>query len=182
MSQVFSEINKINVALTPAAQSSGQAAAPGTAAYETDTLSLKYYKKATFIFMAGTTVADTDLDLRPMCGSAVTTGSGAAAALQTYWYRRQSTGAAAYENDTPGALTEGTTAGVTMQCGGYDGGCIIFEIDSRDVIAQGTTDNYDCVKLHITSTTAADAPRDVACVAILSEPRYPKDVLDTAIS
>ena len=177
MSQVFSEINKINNAYTPGVSSSGVAAAPGNAAYETDTLHLENYKNATFIVTMGTAVAATHWNFKVMAGSANTTGTGAATPINFY-YRAQGTTDTAYVDDIPGALTAGTSDGIDTTTG-YVGGVVIIEVDAPTVAAAGT--NYDHVKLHITGTTAADAPRAISIVAILSEPRYPQAVLATAI-
>lgn len=178
--QKFSEINKINVVLAPNTQSSGAAAAPGSAVYETDTVNMENYRQCTFIFSAGTTVAGSSWTIVPMCGDLATTGTGAVTPITSYYYRRQSTGVTAYTTDTPGALTAGTSAGIAVAGGTYVGGCVIFEIDGPEVHDTASTAKF--VKLYITASTAADAPRGSACIAILSEPRYPQAVLDTIIS
>ena len=177
--QKFSEINKINCVLIPGVQSSGVAAAPGNAVYETDTVNMEGYRKCTFIYAIGTAVATTVWDIVPMCGDLATTGTGSVTPITGYHYRTQGTTDTAYVDDIPGALTAGTSAGVTTTTG-YVGGLVIFEIESPQVHDTASTAKY--VKLYITSTTAADAPRGSCCIAILSEPRFQQAILDTVIS
>ena len=177
--QKFSEINKINCVLIPGAQSSGVAAAPGNAVYETDTVNMEGFRKCTFIYAIGTAVAETVWDIVPMCGDLATSGTGAVTPITSYHYRTQGNVGTAYTTDVPGALTAGTSAGVTTTTG-YVGGLVIFEIEAPQVHDTASTAKF--VKLYITSTTAADAPRGSACIAILSEPRYQQAVLDSVIA
>jgi len=177
--QKFSEINKINCVLIPGAQSSGVAAASGNAVYETDTLNMEGYRKCTFIYAIGAAVAATHWNIVPMCGDLSTTGTGAVTPITGYHYRTQGTTDTAYVDDIPGALTAGTSAGVDTTTG-YVGGLVIFEIEAPEVKDTGSTCKF--VKLYLTGTTAADAPRGSCCIAILSEPRFQQAILDTVIS
>jgi hypothetical protein len=180
MSQKFSEINKVNNVYSPAVGSSGVAAAPGTALYETDIVNLKLYKNCTFIATIGATVAATLWNFKVMsCNSATHTGITIPIAFN---YQLQgSTSAASYGagSDTPEGLTAGTSDGINTTVAGYVGGTIIFEVDPAVVLAAGS--GYEHVKLYWTATTAADAPRALSIVAILSEPRYPQAILNSAI-
>jgi len=80
--------------------------------------------------------------------------------------------------DTYGALTQATTAGFSLTASTANQYAIV-EVDAETVAAGGT--NYDCVAL--TVTEAGSAAAQVGCVvAILSEPRYPQELLATAIT
>lgn len=180
MSALFSEENKINLVLIPGVQSSGAAAAAGSAAYETDTVSMAKFKHCTFIFQQGITTGSLSWKLIPMCGSAATTGTGAATPVGSYYYRTQGTvPTTPYTTDVPGTITAGTSAGVNTSSDGV-GALYLIEVDAPKVHDESASNYF--VKLYIQGTTAADAPRGSACVAVLSKPRYPQAVLDSVIA
>ena len=182
MSQVFSEINKIVSVLAPGVQSSG--ASNGTAVFETDIVNMKLYKHCTFVMSLGATVASTVYRVLVMACPAAT-GTGLWTPI-TFNYRTQnSTGTSTTGesgSDTPSALTAGTSTGVPTTTG-YVGGVIIFEVDAPTVCAAGSSGggDFDHVKLYWASTADTYAPRACSVIAILSEPRYPQAVLDSAI-
>jgi len=181
MSQVFSEINKINNVWTPALGSSGSAHAPSSTAhcYETDIVNMKLYKRCTFIVSAGALVEQNHMNIKVMA-SLTSTGGGVQTAIPFYYREQGSTETAAYTSggDIPGTLTVGTTAGFDTSSGGV-GAVYIVEVDAATVAAVGA--GYDHVKLYITGSTQADDPRQYSMISILSEPRYPQAILDTAI-
>jgi hypothetical protein len=182
MSQYFSEINKIVNVISPKTATSGQAAAFGTASTESDIVNMKLYNRCAFIMSMGPVVAETHWNVKVMaCPSS--TGIGIVTPM-AFHYRTQgaaSTGEWASGSDTPSTMTAGTTDGVDTTTG-YLSGILVIEVNASEVAAAGSSgDAFDHVKLYVTSTTGADAPRGMGVIAILSEPRYPQAVLDTAI-
>ena len=177
MSQVWSEINKVVNVLDPASQA-------GTTglAIETDIVNLKNYKNCTFIVHTGASAANTPTIT--VYGGETSTGATTAIAFN---YRTQiaSTGAASLAGgDVPSDLvTTGTSAGFAITTA-KAGGVYIIEVDPSIVCAADSTDQtYDHVKLVLTNTgsTATAAAQIYGVLAILSEPRYPQDILVTAI-
>jgi len=182
MSQMFSEINKINNVWTPALGSSGAAgAAPGTtnASYETDILNMSLYKHATFVITAGAIVECNHMNVKVMACVSATEG-GYTVPIDFYYRAQGSTETAAYASsgDKPGTLTAGTSDGFDTSSGGV-GAIYIVEVDTPNILAEGAT--YEHVKLYIQGSTQDDDPRNYSILAILSEPRYPQAVLNTAI-
>jgi len=182
MSQYFSEINKVVNVMSPKTATSGQAAAFGTASTESDIVNMKLYNRCAFIMTMGNPVAETHWNVKVMaCPSS--TGIGIVTPMNFHYRTQGSTAASEWASgsDVPSALTAGTSDGVDTTTG-YCSGALIIEVTADEVAAVGSSgDNFDHVKLYVTSTTAADAPRGMGVVAILSEPRYPQAVLDSAI-
>jgi hypothetical protein len=179
MSQIFSEIHKINNVWTPALGSSGAAAAPGTtdASYETDILNMSLYKHCTFVISAGAIVEENHINVKVM--ACVSATEGGYTVPIDFYYRSQGSGVVtAYTTDTPSALTAGTSDGFDTSSGGV-GAIYIVEVDAPNILAEGAT--YEHVKLYIQGSTQADDPRNYSIIAILSEPRYPQAVLNTCI-
>ena len=163
MSQVFSEINKIVNAVIPVA-----AAFNGTV--QSDIVHLENYKKCTFIIATGAT--STDVGVVTLNAGATSTGAATAIAFK---YRTQIAAAPPDAgSDVSSALTDATSTGFAITAS-KAGGLYIIEVDPAVVAAAAA--GYDHVALTVTGSTG-----QTACViAILSEPRYPQAVLQTAI-
>ncbi|GAH54156.1 unnamed protein product [marine sediment metagenome] len=176
MSQVWSEINKVVNVSEPAAH------AGTTTSYYTDIVNMENYKKCTFILASGSTGAANSPVITVVTGASSTAATTAIA----FKYRTQiaSTGACSLTGgDVPSVLTTTTgTAGFAISSG-KAGGVYIIEVDAADVAAGTTTSaatDYDHVALKI-STGATEAAHIYGIIAVLSEPRYPQAILDTAI-
>ena len=166
MSQVWSEINKIVTALEPANQSDANRT--------TDIVNLENYKKCTFIVHTGASAANTPT-LTVVTGAS-STGATTATAFK---YRTMINAVPPLAaSDLPGDLTSSTGDGfaITTQ---KAKGMYIIEVDASTVAAAGT--NYDHVALKFTASTSTHATQYYSVLAVLSEPRYPQDILVTAI-
>ena len=160
MSQLWSEINKVVNVLNPAALTSG-----ASAVQNTDVVHMENYKKCTFLLTFGA-AADHVAAVTANAYSANTTGGSAI----NFRYRTQET------TDTQSASTTGATFNTTT---GSAGATYIIEVDAPTVAAAGT--DYDHTYLILTNSTGNITARYASCVAVLSEPRYPQAVLQTAI-
>lgn len=173
MSQVWSEINKVVNCMIPNEQS-------GTSgiAVSTDVINLENYKACTFILAMGTTAANEPL--LHMFAGADSTSAGVVTSID-FKYRTQIAGIGGSSggagSDAPSALTQATTDGLTL-LPVYEGSTYIIEVDPAVVAEAGT--NFDHCKLTITNTDTVGA-MDYGVVAVLSEPRYPQAILQTAI-
>lgn len=160
MSQLWSEINKVVNALNPADQS----ASTGTVV-TTDVLNMENYKKCTFLIHMGA-ATDNVMAVTVNAYSANTTGGSAI----DFRYRTQET------TDTQSASSSGATFNTTT---GSAGAMYIVEVDASTVAAEAA--GYDHVYMVLTTSTGNVASRVYGVVAILSEPRYPQAILQTAI-
>ncbi|MBA7583345.1 hypothetical protein ES708_25287 [subsurface metagenome] len=175
MSQVWSEINKVVNASVPVDRTA-------TGSYYTDIVNMENYKKCTFIVQTGAdAVADSPI-------ITVVTGVSSTATITTaipFKYRTQvlAANATSASGDVPSALTTTTgTAGFAMSSGKV-GGMYIIEVDAADVAAgttAGAATDYDHVALKV-SSGATSATHVYGIIAVLSEPRYPQAILQTAI-
>ena len=164
---VWSEKNKVVSVIAPSADF---AAGDVTS----DIVDMANYKKLTFIVATGATTVGK---------STITVNAGisnASCATQiTFKYRTQIAAIPpAAGSDVSSALTAVTVAatGLAMTAS-KSGGIYIVEVDADVVAAAGTL--YDHVSITLTED---DSTAQIGCVlAILSEPRYPQDVLATAI-
>ena len=168
MSQVWSERNKVVNALLPVAD-----AFAGTK--NSDVVNLANYKKCTFLIFTGASSSGTSV----VTVNAGTSNSSATTAI-AFKYRTQIAGTGGASgttgSDIPSALTDATSTGFTTTASKV-GATYIIEVDAATVAAAGT--NYDHCKL--TLTESKDSPVTGMVAAILSEPRYPQAVLQTAI-
>ena len=171
MSQVWSEINKVVNVIPPASQT-GTTGATVTS----DIVNMENYKRLTFIVQTGTSGANTPT-ITVYAGE---TSTGATTAI-AYKYRTQClTTNTSASGDTPSELTDADSDGFAITTS-ITGGCYIIEVDPSTVAAADTSDQtYDHVKLVLTNSGTA-AAQLYGVLAILSEPRYPQDVLQTAI-
>jgi len=171
MSQVWSEVNKVVNVIPPASQSgtSGETVT-------SDIVNMENYKKLTFIVQTGTSAANAPVIT--VYGGETSTGATTAIA---YKYRTQClTTYTSSSGDTPSALTDADSGGFAMTAS-IGGGCYIIEVDPSTVAAADATDQtYDHVKLVLTNSDTVTA-QVYGVLAILSEPRYPQAVLQTAI-
>lgn len=174
MSQLWSEINKVVNVMDPASNS-------GTtgATNDTDIVHLENYKKLTYIIHTGASVGNTPQVT--VYGGETSTGATAAIAFK---YKTQISGtggaSATTGSDIPSALATATSTGFAMTTA-KAGGLYIVDVDVPTVAVADTTDQtYDHVKLRLTNSSTA-AAHIYGVVAILSEPRYPQAVLQTAI-
>jgi hypothetical protein len=165
---VFSERHKIVNVLSPVAD----AFVTGVGV-TTDIVHLENYKKCTFIVVTGADVASVQT-IRVFAG----VSNISCATPIVFKYRTQAAVAVpGVGSDVPLTLTDATVAGFPM-IAHIAGQVAIIEVDAAVVAAAGA--NFDHCALHLKDTIAAAA--QVGCViAILSEPRYPQDVLETAI-
>jgi len=177
MSQVWSEINKVVNVLDLTAQ-----AATASTYFATDIVNMANYKKLTYLITLGSTATPTNTPTVTVLAGETNTGATAAIAFR---YRSQidGTGGSAGDalSDVPGTLTLTTgTAGFAMSSADA-GGMYIIEVDPPTVATADTKDQtYDHVKLLFTNASTA-AAQIYSCVAVLSEPRYPQAILQTAI-
>ncbi|MBA7541324.1 hypothetical protein ES705_33635 [subsurface metagenome] len=165
---VWSERNKVINVLTYAEQID--------AAHTTDIVDMAKYKKCTFLIITGAAALNIPL---------VTVNAGidneTCATKIIFNYRTQADVAPqAVGSDVQSALTK-----VTVAATGFNlltniaGSLYIVEVDAQ-VVAAGLA-NADHVSLTLTPDGTTHAVHDYSVVAILSEPRYPEDVLETAI-
>jgi len=167
MSQVWSEVNKVVNIVIPVADAFA-------GSVTSDVVNMENYKKCTFIIATGATSNDTGT----VTVGAGTSSTGAATAI-AFKYRTQvaSTGACTLAGgDVPSALTDATSTGFVMTAAKI-GGLYIIEVDASTVAA-GLTNADHCA---ITVTEDGSSGVTACVLAILSEPRYPQAVLDTAI-
>ena len=137
-----------------------------------DIVDMENYKKLTFIVATGASSADAGV----ITIKAGVSNSSCATAI-VFKYRTQ-IGAVppAANSDVQGALTDAEVTGFAMTAS-KAGGVYIIEVDAQVVAEAGI--NYD----HVSLTVTEDGSDGVtACVlAVLSDPRYPDSVLQTAI-
>jgi len=141
-------------------------------ATQSDFINMENYRKCTFIIATGASAA-ADGVITVQAGV-----SNAACATAIVFKYRTQIGAIppAALSDVPGALTAAGVGGFVMtQSKG--GGLYIIEVDAA-VVAAGITNGDHCA---ITITEDSNVPQTACVLAILSEPRYPQDVLATAI-
>jgi len=170
MSQVWSEINKVVNVLDPASQSGTS----GTAV-NTDVVDMENYKKCTFLVHTGAVALNKMAITAYANDDNATSGSAI-----TFRYRTQIAGtggnSATSGSDVPSALSTGSSITTTT---GAAGGMYIIEVDAPTVAAAGT--DYDHTYLKFTTQGSYGTARLYGVVAVLSEPRYPQAILDTAI-
>ena len=175
MSQVWSEINKVVNAIVPSADAF--ATGVGTIA-NTDILNMENYKKCTFIIPTGTSSADAGV-VTVKAGVSITS----CATAIPFKYRTQiaSTGAHTRPGgDIPSALEDATATGFAMSVG-KSGGLYIIEVDAPTVLAGTTVGAVDYDHVRLTVTENGTSGVNACVVAVLSEPRYPQAILQTAI-
>lgn len=180
MSQVWSEINKVVNVLDPASSGTGHAST-ASGVTTSDIVNLKNYKKCTFVIHTGASAANTPV-VTILAGENNTTSDTAIA----YKYRTQIVGKGGYlgatGSDVPSALEDATATGFAMTTE-TSGGVYIIEVDAPTVCAgttAGAATDYDHVKMVLTNGSTA-AAQFYGVIAILSEPRYPQAILQTAI-
>jgi len=172
MSQLWSEINKVVNVLDLKSQS---ASSGGT--IDTDIVHLENYKKLTYLITLGSAAVINTPTVTVYGGESATGATGAIA----FRYRTQITGRGGSSgttgSDVSGSLTTGSS--FTISTGG-NSGMYIVEVDPPTVAAADTSDQtYDHVKLRFTNATGVGQIYGVT--AVLSEPRYPQAILQTAI-
>ena len=183
MSQVWSEINKVVNVLDIAA--AGHSTSSG-ATIDTDIVHLENYKKLTYLITLGSTAAANIPTVNVFAGETASTATTAIA----FKYRTQiteiggTTGTSG--SDVSSTMNDSTGDGfqfTTGSTGGVNGGMYIVEVDPSVVAAcTSTGDSFDHVKLRFTNSSAgAAAAQHYSCLAVLSEPRYPQAILQTAI-
>jgi len=162
----WSEKNKVVNVLDPVATAFASAS--------TDVVNMENYKKLTFIVATGASSANTDSTITILAGNA----NDSCTEPIVFKYRTQI--AAVTPNagsDVQSALTTATIAGFAMTAS-KKGGIYIIEVDAQVVAAAGT--NFDHVCLKLVEATGSGAA--LGCIlAVLSDPRYPDSVLQTAI-
>ena len=164
----FSERHKIVNVIIPVAD-----AFTTGAGVVSDIVHMENYRKCTFIIITGIAAAAIQT-VRVFAGIDNVT----CATPITFKYRTQAAAAVPLAgSDVPTVLADATIIGFpTITTIG--GGMAIVEVDAAVVAAAGA--NFDHCALDLVDTTSAAA--QIGCViAILSEPRYPQDVLATAI-
>ena len=166
MSQVWSEINKVVNAIIPVAD------AWDSNPVVTDIVNMENYKKCSFLVVTG--ASSTTSAVITAFGGVSNSDCDTAIAFK---YRTQSlTTNTSSSGDTPSALTDATTTGFAMTVS-ITGGLYIIEVDASTVAAAGT--NFDHCALNIDEDS--DNAQTGCVIAVLSEPRYPQAILQTAI-
>ena len=165
---VWSERDKVVNVLTFAEQTD--------AAHTTDIVDMAKYKKCTFLIVTGAAALNIPL---------VTVNAGVdntvCATQIIFKYRTQ----AAVAPQAVGSDLQSALTAVTVAATGFNlitniaGSLYIVEVDAA-VVAAGLA-NADHVSLTLTPDGATHAVHNYCVLAILSEPRYPQDVLETAI-
>jgi len=177
MSQVWSEINKVVNVLDIGATGHSSTA---SGVMDTDIVHLENYKKLTYLITLGSTAADNTPTVTVYAGE---TNTGATAVIP-FKYRTQITGTGGTSgttgSDVSSTMSDTTGDGFAFTTAN-NGGMYIVEVDPSTVAAADTTDQtYDHVKLRFTNASSATA-QYYSCLAVLSEPRYPQAILQTAI-
>lgn len=163
---VFSERHKIVNVIIPVAD------AWGTNPVVSDIVHLENYRKCTFLIVTGATAA-----VAPVVTVFAGVSNAVCATPIVFKYRTQA--AVVVPNagsDVPSVLTDAAVGGFSM-IASIVGSLYIVEVDAAVVAAAGA--NFDHCALNIDENV--DVPQTGCVVAILSEPRYPQDILVTAI-
>lgn len=165
---VFSERHKVVNAIIPVAN-----AFVTTTGVTSDIVHLENYKKCTFIIVTGATSVAVQT-VRVFAG----VSNASCTTPIVFKYRTQAAVAVDGQgSDMPTTLADATVAGFPT-IASVIGQIAIVEVDAAVVAAAGA--NFDHCALYLKDTTAAAA--QTGCViAILSEPRYPQAILETAI-
>ena len=139
----------------------------------TDIVNMENYKKCTFIIATGISAVTVNT-VRILAGNA----NNSCTEPIVFKFRTQAAAEVPDQgSDVPTALADATIIGLPT-IASIAGNMAIAEVDAAVVAAAGT--NFDHCALTLKDTPAAAA--QVGCViAILSEPRYPQDILATAI-
>ncbi|HUV85284.1 MAG TPA: hypothetical protein VMV86_06200 [Methanosarcinales archaeon] len=166
MAQVFSEINKVVNVVSPFLHA-------GATAYTSDIVNMENYKKCTFIIQVGLGAAATPGVL--VYSGLTSTGAATATAFK---YRTQvAVAPPGVGSDMPITLTDATTTGFALTTA-TTGAVYIVEVDAA-VVASALAGADHCAIAMTTGALGADLTYGI--LAILSEPRYPQDILATAI-
>ena len=144
------------------------------AGHETDIVNMENYKKCTFVIITGVAAANAPV---------VTVNAGVdnvtCATPIVFKYRTQIAAVPpAAGSDVAITLTDALVAGFAITTA-LAGGIYIVEVDAA-VVAAGIANGDHC-SLEITQDGATHAVHNYCILAILSEPRYPQDILATAI-
>jgi len=163
---VWSEKNHVANVVIPVAD----AWAGGT---QSHVVNMKNYKKCTFIVATGVSAADTDGIITVQAGV-----SHASCAIDiVFKYRTQIAAIPdAAGSDIATTLTDATTSGFSMTAA-KGGGVYIIEVDAA-IVAAGISGGDHC---SVTVTEATSGAQTGCILAILSEPRYPQDILATVM-
>ena len=157
MSARFSEQNHIVNGLSPVAD-----ALAGTT--NSDIVNMENYGKCTFIVHGG--IGTTGTSTFTVQASDDTSASNTTAIK--FAYRQIVSG------DTHGALTNATTSGYTNTAG--SDAIEIIDVSAEDLSSTG----YSYVRLH--AVESANDPVLAGILIVLSDPRFPQSVTDTAIT
>lgn len=163
---IFSERHKIVNVIIPVAD------AWNANPVVSDIVHLENYRKCTFLIVTGATSAVT-----PQVTVFAGVSNAVCATPIVFKYRTQAAVAVpGVGSDVPSVLTDAAVAGFAM-IASIVGSLYIVEVDAAVVAAAGA--NFDHCALNIDEN--ADTAQTGCVIAILSEPRYPQDVLVTAI-
>lgn len=134
-----------------------------------DSINMALYNHCTIIFIGGADCT-TDATLTIYGGTA---DAGTDAAI-TFTYRYSAGDIGAASADVLG--TAATSASLTVTAASLADRIMVVEIDSEDLNISGTQYNY------ITAVLGAEGTNgEYSAVAILSEPRYEKAIMPTAV-
>jgi len=166
MSLLWSEENKVVQVLTLAEQTDAD--------HTTDIVNVADYKRLTFLIVTGASAANI-----PQVTVLAGISNASAATAIIFKYRTQ-IGAVppAANSDVPSELTAAETTGFAVTTA-KEGGVYIIEVDIREVAEGGV--QYDHVCLKLTQDGSTHAVHNYTVLAILSQPRYPQGILQTAI-
>jgi len=136
-------------------------------------VNMKNYKKCTFIIATGASVAATDGVITVQAG----VSHASCATDIVFKYRTQiATVPDAAGSDVPTTLTTAAVTGFPMTAS-KAGGIYIIEVDAA-VVAAGIAGGDHC---SVTVTENSAGVQTGGIIAILSEPRYPQDILATVM-
>ncbi len=137
---------------------------------ELDSFSMKGYNHATIIMIfAASLVLDNVLTVE--CGATDSADTSDA----TFHYRLGSAAPGSASADVLGA--DATASSLTLTAATYQGKMLILELNADELPTSGTT-VYDWVTVDFDGTASTGS---VTAFAILSEPRFAKEIMPTAI-
>ncbi len=140
-------------------------------AVELDSFSMKLYGHATIVIQFSAALTGDNI-LTVECGATDSADTSDA----TFHYRLATAAAATAGADVLAA--DDTAATLTLTAATYQGKILVLELDGEELPRSGAT-VYDWVTVDFDGTATVGT---IAAFAILSEPRYAKAVMPTAIS
>jgi len=143
----------------------------GNAGFTTDSVDMSKYNHATLLFIFNADYAGTGV--LTMNAGLADAGTDAIPVF-TYRYGGAAAGSASADVLSAPTVVESTTLNLAHTT--YAGRILVIEVDAEDMVVSGVQYRY-------LSATLSDAGTDgeIAVIGILSEPRYAKGIMPTAI-